>query len=141
VDGYRAAGIPLETFVSDSQYMRADQDFTLGAAFPPADMRAFVAGLHGRGQRWVRARARRPRGGSARPEPAAAACPCPAARSIALQSDMQPGAVACRPRMQPAAAACRPLHAPLSRSRATATLGACGRAHCSSGRHAPATTP
>jgi len=82
VDGYRSAGIPLGTFVSDSQYMRADQDFTLGAAFPPAGMQAFVAGLHGRGQRWVRARTRRPRGGSAQPEPAAAACPCPAAQAV-----------------------------------------------------------
>ena len=54
VDGYTNAGIPLETFVSDSQYMDHDQDFTLGAKFPLADMQAFVAGLHSKGQRWVR---------------------------------------------------------------------------------------
>ena len=54
VDGYAGAGIPLETFVSDSQYMDHDQDFTLGAAFPLAEMQAFVARLHGSGQRWVR---------------------------------------------------------------------------------------
>ena len=54
VDGYTNAGIPLETFVSDSQYMDYDQDFTLGAKFPLADMQAFVARLHSKGQRWVR---------------------------------------------------------------------------------------
>ena len=54
VDGYAGAGIPLETFVSDSQYMDHDQDFTLGATFPLGEMQAFVARLHARGQRWVR---------------------------------------------------------------------------------------
>lgn len=34
VDSYRYAGIPLETFVSDSQYMDGDQDFTLSASYP-----------------------------------------------------------------------------------------------------------
>ena len=68
VDGYAGAGIPLETFVSDSQYMDHDQDFTLGAKFPPGEMQAFVAGLHSRGQRWV----------STRPDmtPTAHVCPC-----------------------------------------------------------------
>ena len=56
VDGYAGAGIPLETFVSDSQYMNYNQDFTLGATFPLGEMQAFVAGLHSRGQRWVRTR-------------------------------------------------------------------------------------
>ena len=40
VDGYAAAGVPLETFVSDSQYMDRDQDFTLGDAFPLYEMQA-----------------------------------------------------------------------------------------------------
>ena len=53
VDGYAGAGIPLETFVSDSQYMDLNQDFTLGATFALGEMQAFVAGLHSRGQRWV----------------------------------------------------------------------------------------
>lgn len=34
VDSYRYANIPLETFVSDSQYMDGDQDFTLSASYP-----------------------------------------------------------------------------------------------------------
>ena len=38
VDGYASAGIPLETFVSDSQYMDRDQDFTLGDNFTARDM-------------------------------------------------------------------------------------------------------
>ena len=40
MDGYAAAGVPLETFVSDSQYMARDQDFTLGDAFPLYEMQA-----------------------------------------------------------------------------------------------------
>ena len=40
VDGYASAGVPLETFVSDSQYMDRDQDFTLGDAFPLYEMQA-----------------------------------------------------------------------------------------------------
>ena len=34
VDSYAYAKIPLETFVTDSQYMLHDQDFTLGEEFP-----------------------------------------------------------------------------------------------------------
>lgn len=37
-DGYASAGIPLETFVSDSQYMDRDQDFMLGDNFTAKDM-------------------------------------------------------------------------------------------------------
>ena len=33
VDSYAYAQIPLETFVTDSQYMSHDQDFTLGAQY------------------------------------------------------------------------------------------------------------
>lgn len=33
VDSYAYAKIPLETFVTDSQYMNHDQDFTLGVEF------------------------------------------------------------------------------------------------------------
>ena len=40
VDSYAGAGIPLETFVSDSQYMDHNQDFTLGATFPLGEMQA-----------------------------------------------------------------------------------------------------
>lgn len=39
LDGYGNASIPLETFVSDSQYMDHDQDFTLGDKFPMAQMK------------------------------------------------------------------------------------------------------
>ncbi|KAK9835343.1 hypothetical protein WJX81_003869 [Elliptochloris bilobata] len=53
VDGYSNAGIPLETFVSDSQYMNHDQDFTDDDTFAPEEMQAFVARLHSKGQRWV----------------------------------------------------------------------------------------
>ena len=38
IDNYAAAGIPLETFVADSQYMDAQQGFTLGKNFPQATM-------------------------------------------------------------------------------------------------------
>ena len=43
LDGYDNASIPLETFVSDSQYMDYDQDFTLGSKFALKEMvvRAF----------------------------------------------------------------------------------------------------
>ena len=34
IQGYRDAQIPLDTFVSDSQYMQADQDFTLSTGYP-----------------------------------------------------------------------------------------------------------
>ena len=38
LDGYDNASIPLETFVSDSQYMDYDQDFTLGSKFALKEM-------------------------------------------------------------------------------------------------------
>lgn len=38
IDNYAAAGIPLETFVADSQYMDRQMIFTLGANFSQADM-------------------------------------------------------------------------------------------------------
>jgi len=38
LNGYGNASIPLETFVSDSQYMDHDQDFTLGDKFALSDM-------------------------------------------------------------------------------------------------------
>eukprot|EP00884_Botryococcus_braunii_P003098 jgi/Botrbrau1/1278/Bobra.0163s0061.1 len=53
VDSYRYANIPLETFVSDSQYMDGDQDFTLSPSYPLPAMKAFVDKLHANGQRWV----------------------------------------------------------------------------------------
>ena len=38
LEGYANASIPLDTFVSDSQYMDHDQDFTLGATFNLSEM-------------------------------------------------------------------------------------------------------
>ena len=43
LNGYGNASIPLETFVSDSQYMDHDQDFTLGYQFPLAQMKVCFA--------------------------------------------------------------------------------------------------
>ena len=40
VDGYIYAGIPLETLVTDSQYMDKDQDFTFSKDFPVESMQA-----------------------------------------------------------------------------------------------------
>ena len=40
LEGYANASIPLDTFVSDSQYMDHDQDFTLGSTFPLDQMKA-----------------------------------------------------------------------------------------------------
>ena len=53
VESYAAAGIPLETFVSDSQYMDEDRIFTWGRDFDRPAMRDFVSFLHGNGQRWI----------------------------------------------------------------------------------------
>ncbi|KAK9790964.1 hypothetical protein WJX73_005820 [Symbiochloris irregularis] len=53
VDNYAAAGIPLDTFVADSQYMNNQQDFTLGAAFPQSQVAAFIDTLHSNGQHFV----------------------------------------------------------------------------------------
>ena len=38
LDNYAAAGIPLETFVADSQYMDSQQDFTLGGNFTQSEL-------------------------------------------------------------------------------------------------------
>ena len=38
LEGYANASIPLDTFVSDSQYMDHDQDFTLGSTFNLSEM-------------------------------------------------------------------------------------------------------
>jgi alpha-glucosidase (family GH31 glycosyl hydrolase) len=54
VQRYAEAQIPLETFVTDIQYMNASQDFTLSEYYPLPAMQAFVAQLHAAGQRWVR---------------------------------------------------------------------------------------
>ena len=40
VDSYAQAGIPLETFVTDSQYMDKDQDFTFSLDFSASEMKA-----------------------------------------------------------------------------------------------------
>ncbi|EIE21337.1 hypothetical protein COCSUDRAFT_56560 [Coccomyxa subellipsoidea C-169] len=53
LNGYGKASIPLETFVSDSQYMNHDEDFTLGDKFPLADMKDFLNRSKAQGQRWV----------------------------------------------------------------------------------------
>lgn len=53
VESYEAAGIPLETFVSDSQYMDEDRIFTWGRGFERPAMRDFVAFLHETGRKWV----------------------------------------------------------------------------------------
>ena len=53
VANYKAAQIPLETFVSDIQYMNASQDFTLSSSYDLPDLQAFVWQLHAAGQRWV----------------------------------------------------------------------------------------
>ena len=51
LNGYGNASIPLETFVSDSQYMNHDEDFTLGDKFPLSDMKvshkSFTTKIHG----------------------------------------------------------------------------------------------
>ncbi|KAK9831002.1 hypothetical protein WJX81_007621 [Elliptochloris bilobata] len=53
VDGYVYAGIPLETLVTDSQYMDKDQDFTFSKDFPEESMQALVGRMHANRQRWV----------------------------------------------------------------------------------------
>ncbi|EIE19743.1 hypothetical protein COCSUDRAFT_31111 [Coccomyxa subellipsoidea C-169] len=53
LNGYGNASIPLETFVSDSQYMNHDEDFTLGDKFPLAEMKDFMNRIKAQGQRWV----------------------------------------------------------------------------------------
>ncbi|CAL5218429.1 g109 [Coccomyxa viridis] len=51
VQSYAYFKIPLETFVTDSQYMDHDQDFTISPDFEPFG--DFVAMLNKNGQRWV----------------------------------------------------------------------------------------
>ena len=54
VQGYRAAGIPLDTIWSDIDYMQGYRDFTFDRqSFPVQDMREFVAELHADGQHYV----------------------------------------------------------------------------------------
>ena len=48
LDSYAYARIPLETFVTDSQYMNHDQDFTLGTEFNVSTFQVTgIAGLQG----------------------------------------------------------------------------------------------
>eukprot|EP00884_Botryococcus_braunii_P020446 jgi/Botrbrau1/7085/Bobra.0165s0107.1 len=53
VKNYSAFNIPLETFVTDSQYMDKDQDFTVSPTYQLTEFQAFIASLHAAGQRWV----------------------------------------------------------------------------------------
>ena len=53
VESYASAGIPLETFVSDSQYMDEDRIFTWGKDFSRSEMRDFVGFLHDSGRKWI----------------------------------------------------------------------------------------
>ena len=46
LDGYGNASIPLETFLSDSQYMDHDQDFTYGPDFTVSDMKVSAYHSH-----------------------------------------------------------------------------------------------
>lgn len=53
MDSYRYAKIPLETFVSDSQYMDKDQGFTYSESYPLSGMKVhlrFASHLLVRGQ-------------------------------------------------------------------------------------------
>ncbi|KAK9915638.1 hypothetical protein WJX75_001864 [Coccomyxa subellipsoidea] len=53
VESYMQAQIPLETFVTDSQYMDKDQDFTFSADYALDDFQNFRTLLDKNGQRWV----------------------------------------------------------------------------------------
>lgn len=53
LDNYAAAGIPLETFVADSQYMDRQMIFTLGSNFTISEMDVIIGRLHASGQRFV----------------------------------------------------------------------------------------
>lgn len=55
VEKYKDAQIPLETFVTDLQYMDKNQDFTTSDSYPLDQFKAFVQMLHTGNQRWVRA--------------------------------------------------------------------------------------
>ena len=54
VANYIQNQIPLETFLTDIQYMNQNQDFTLSDSYPLDEFQAFVARLHNNSQRWVR---------------------------------------------------------------------------------------
>lgn len=54
VTNYSRAHIPLETFIVDNQYADGYMDFTFSEGYPQQAFRAFVDGLHAKGQRWVR---------------------------------------------------------------------------------------
>ena len=45
--------IPLETFLTDIQYMDNYQDFTLSDQYSEGEFSDFVNQLHTNGQRWV----------------------------------------------------------------------------------------
>lgn len=53
LDSYEAARVPLEAWVSDSQYMADDAAFTWSPDYDRAAMRDFVGRLHGTGRKWV----------------------------------------------------------------------------------------
>lgn len=54
VDSFDGAGVPLEAWVSDSQYMSGDRIFTWGDDFSKSEMRDFVKHLRATGdRRWV----------------------------------------------------------------------------------------
>ena len=54
VANYIQHEIPLETFLTDIQYMNNYQDFTLSNEYSQGAFSGFVNQLHNNGQRWVR---------------------------------------------------------------------------------------
>lgn len=54
VANYAQNQIPLETFVTDIQYLNQNQDFTLSDLYPLNEFQTFVERLHNNSQRWVR---------------------------------------------------------------------------------------
>ena len=53
VANYIQNEIPLETFLTDIQYMNNYQDFTLSDEYSQSEFSGFVNQLHNNGQRWV----------------------------------------------------------------------------------------
>jgi alpha-glucosidase (family GH31 glycosyl hydrolase) len=53
VANYIQNQIPLETFLTDIQYMDQNQDFTLSNQYPLSEFATFVANLHNNSQRWA----------------------------------------------------------------------------------------
>lgn len=53
VANYIQNQIPLETFLTDIQYMDQNQDLTLSSQYPLGEFSAFVTNLHNNSQRWV----------------------------------------------------------------------------------------